>query len=452
MIARLMIVLAVCSACGDAHQRPSQIEPISGQRIKLELYLYEDGSRQVDASSFYDTQLHTRCAPRRWADAEVRCVPIADEAVYTDAACSEVVGLAPTEQAREPTHFIGIDRTDAEPVPARLYGAVATTDPVSAYYIRQNDACVGPLQPPSEAVFYELGEELAATRMQVFDEAELGAGRLALRVLHTSDGLRVPVGVRDRALDLPCTPTSRADGAACEPTDAVSATRFLDDNCTTPAVVVAANAEVPTIARAVEPTGCTSYFALGAEVSTSLYRREAGACIRATMLPGQRAFALAAPIELAAIDRTVDDSRGRRLATVTLEDPSDLALRFTGDRLVDHAIRGECRPELVGDTVRCLPTTLHPATTLYSTGCAVAVPVVELPERTCDPVAFASALTDDGTGIVLHAIGDPMTAPLFRLAGPSCVPYAAELGRIVRGLGPALPAETFVSGRKYGER
>jgi hypothetical protein len=446
-----MAILVVCAACGDGYEQPPTIEPVSGTRIKLELYRYDDGTSQVDASAFYDTVQHTRCQPRRWVDDIVRCVPIAGEAVYSDADCTEVVGLGPMKQKPAPTHFLGMDWADTGPVPARLYHAGATTTPIGEYYLRQNGACIGPGALPSDVTFYAVDKELPATAMPVVDDAELGVGRLALQVERTIDGMQVAVGLRDRMLDLPCTPTSRDGAVACEPVGVATATGFLDSKCATPVVVVPSDAALPAAVRVAEPTGCASYFTVGAEVSAALYRREAGACVHASVSPGQRAFALADPIELAQLDRTVDDS-SRRLAAVTFEDLSDPGLRFTGDRLVDQAIRNECRPDLLGDRMRCVPSTVQPAMTLYTPGCTIAVPVVELPERTCSPVTFASTPSEDGTQVELRAIGDPITSPLFEVTAAGCTPYVPEPGRVVRSLGPPLPAETFVGAMKYGER
>jgi hypothetical protein len=449
-VRRVVAILAACSACGDAIERPPEIESVSGTRVKLELYLYDDGTRQVDPRAFYDTHQHTRCEPRRWVDGVQRCVPIADEAAYTDAACSELVGIAPALPPRPPTHFLGIDWVDSAPVPARLYRAGAPTGAIGSYFMKRDGACVGPQAAPSEAAFYEVGDELPASAMAVLDDSELGTGRVALRMLGSSDGMQVAIGVRDRAHDLPCTPRARGDGVACEPVDAVPATRFLDSSCTIPAVTVASSSPVPAVASRIDSDdGCASYFSVGAEVSPPLYRRDAGGCVHVSSVPGQRAFALA-PIELAPLDATVDDTSGRRLAAVKLADPADLALRFTGELLIDRAIRGECRPEQVGEDVRCQPMATVPATTLYTTGCAAAVSVVEVGESACRPIGFATAAGIEGS--VLHAVGAPAADPLFQILATGCTPYTPEPGRVVRMLGPPLPAETFVRAIKYGER
>src|SRR5258706_15581040 len=87
------IAAAGVAACGDNIPPEDILASVSGSRIVLQVYGYDDGARQVDTSVLYDLRLHSRCNAQPWADGVVRCVPEADDAVYTDAACTTLIGL-----------------------------------------------------------------------------------------------------------------------------------------------------------------------------------------------------------------------------------------------------------------------------------------------------------------------------------------------------------------------
>lgn len=453
------LLLIVLAGCGDAGTVVVQIEAVSGERIKLEKFLYADGTREVDASGFFDTRLHTRCTARTWADGIVRCVPVAGDAIFTDATCTTAVGVAahlsggpanPVD-ANWVTHFIGYDVVDGITLPARLYSAGAQTDPVAQYFARQDGMCVGPLSAPVDTTFYSLANEIDPTAMPVFEQTELGTGRLALRMLGTIDGMRVPFELYDRELDMPCTPMLRTDGVRCEPYDAFEPTWFLDSLCSTPVVVVEADEPLPPLTRFADNIGCASYAPTAAEVTAPLYRRFGSACIRTSTSGGQRAFTLGDPVVLPALAHTIEDDHDRRLAHVTLQDGEDRELRFPGTRLYDRAIRGECRREVTGDSARCIPAVTRFATTAYRGNCSVPVQVVELPARTCVPIEFATTIVDGSTP-TLHAIGNRVDELLSWPSEEGCVPFAPTHGHVAHYVGPALPPETFMSALRYGER
>jgi hypothetical protein len=444
------------AACGDAVEIEQQLDATSGTRIKLEQYQYEDGTRQLDATAFYDTRLHVRCAAGIWGDGEQRCVPLTDDAVYTDDACTEVVGIVrATPPERDPPVFIGYDIVDGERIPSRLYRAGAVTAAVPAYYERRDGECVGPISASPDAVFVAITAELGATSMQILTDDDVGNGRLALRVRTTTDGLFVPLGLRDRTLDVACNPVARGGIAVCEPPNVLRASMFADENCTEPAFVIDATEPLPPLMRTTDAGGCTTYHSVGMELAQFVWNRTStGGCERVQVSFGLRAYRLDPAIELPTLSRTFEDIPAlRRLQHVTLQDTTDPELRFTADQLVDRAIRDECRRELAGDELRCMPANTTFSTIVYSgASCAAIVRVAEVPERTCTPQAFATAPALDGNGVTLHAIGDPMHAPMYRLTSAGCQPFAAAPGVVVRELGPTVPVETFLTARRYGER
>lgn len=443
---RALLAVMLAGGCGDNVHVDDVFEATSGSRIKLEWHLYEDGTRQAERAVFYDINVHARCTPQRWVDDVIRCVPIAEDAVYIDETCENVVGRARTIE--KPTHFIGHDALAGTTLPARLYRAGQVTEPVDEFYEQRDGECVGPFRPPSDLTYYRLVDEIAGSSLVEVRDEEVGDGRLGVRLRETDDGVRVPVGLRDRDLDLPCTPAPRADGSVhCAPSEVPDATLFRDPGCEEPVITISDAVAVPTLARVADPAGCARYHAVGAEHVGPLYRRDGEACTRIAPIPPRRAFGVGAELELPMLERTIEDVPARRLQRIVVQAGD---LRFIDERLYDSATRADCQRQTLGETVRCLPAVLASASVLFTRSCAVEVPIAELPQRTCERIGFAMATTDEGEAI--HAIGDRATDPLFQLTGLGCQPYAGATGQELRTLGPAIAPETFSAAVMYGER
>jgi len=430
-------------ACGDNTPVNDVFVPTSGSRLALQWYRYDDGTQEPDDGEFYDAQLHVDCRPALWSDDVVRCVPVVDDAVYVDAACEQLVGRAVISV--RPRYFLA-HAWDGTSRPTGLFRAGPETTPITQYYELREGACVGPLIADA-VTYYEVADEVLGADLVPVRDGEIGDGRLGLRVHETDDGVQVPFGVHDRDLDVDCAPVTRAGGATCEPTTATRADYFRDPGCVDPAVVVDEAEPGPTIASVVDPeSGCAAYRAIGEPLGSPVYRRDAGACVAVVLPAGLRALAVAAPVALPAIERTIEDVAERRLQRILV---SDGAIRFADDRLLDTATRGECRRHALGDTTRCIPAAVATGTSLFTAGCVVEVLVAELPEHACDPVTFATVAT--AVGIDVHAIGDPVTG-LYRFDGWQCLPYTAAPGTVVRALGPPIDPEAFMAAVYFGER
>ncbi|MDX2088683.1 MAG: hypothetical protein SFX73_12580 [Kofleriaceae bacterium] len=451
---RRALLLVTFVACGDNLSVDTALHPSSGTRLKLQQYRYEDGTLQADQTAFYDTSFHATCTPKLWADGALRCVPLgADVARFTDSACTTAIGLAESP-VRRPTHFLGYDTVDHTQVPARIYRVTGTTDAAASYYQLRDGMCQRDLDVPFATDYFALGE-LEPTDVAQFLDGEVGAGRLGLQVRETLDGLLVYRGVRDRELDLRCTPTLRADGVACEPTDAdtAPAEHFLDPACRQPALRAPKNQDIPRMMTVHDAAGCLRFHAVGAEaVVTRLYRRVGDVCMRADDPAEEHVFGLGAPVVLAPLERAIEDAPERRLQHVVLSPAAETALRFESDRLVDSATRNECVTRSVGDVTWCVPADMERAMPLYATGCTLPVNVVEVREPTCRPATFAAGLSFDEEALEIYAIGDPVTTPLYHFTGAGCAPYFPEPGHVLRALGPALPADTFLRAAKFAER
>jgi hypothetical protein len=286
--------------------------------------------------------------------------------------------------------------------------------------------------------------------MQQVFESELGAGRLALRQRTTPDGLHATGALVDRDLDVTCTPALRDDGIVCEPDGAGTASVYADAQCTTPAAIITAGSDAPAYLRAVDANGCTAFGLPGAQVTTA-FRRDGGRCVRVSLGANDRVIGLGEPLELATLDRSIETVAGRRLQREILEATADPDLRFVADTLQDLAIRGECRRTQLDDEVRCLPAQLRAARVVFGTGCTYSIRVAELAVGGCAPAGFASSFADDGTPTV-HAIGDPVTVPVFEFSSEGCVPYTPPPGSELRALGPALEPDAFAAAVSFGAR
>jgi hypothetical protein len=445
----LVLRLACAAACGDNRRGPGDDDPlaaVSGSRLALQRYRYDDGTEQVAAGEFYDTELHSLCRSTRMTDGGVRCVPVADDAEYLDASCTRPVGIGRTIAA--PILFVAYDGPPAGGVAAQVFRAGAPTAMVVQYYTRSAGACTGPVAvPPEIRRFYELSDEVTPGALVAFHDAVVGDGRIGLVIREADDGLRVPSGLRDRELGAACIPARQGDGSfACEPTDAPAAIYFRDPACREPMVAVGASA-VPAIARLTEPSGCASYRRVGGEVSPPVYRRDGDACTAVDAPAGGRLFAVEAPLALAALDRSIEAVSGRRLQHIA---SSRDGVRFVDDRLLDTAIGAECRPRTLRDTIRCIPVGIVAATPLFlGDGCTMQVRVAEVPHAACEPPAYATT----SRPFQLRTIAaDPAPLPLFRLDGDVCKPYSAAPGTDVHALGPPLDLTTFPSGIYFGER
>jgi hypothetical protein len=450
---RVLVAVALLAACGDDRIEEETFAAVSGSRLALHKYRFLDGTEQPESSEFYDKREHTRCTPQTWIDGVVRCVPVADALVYLDGACTEPVGRELTVE--DPTHFLAYDVVDGSLRPVQVHKAGGKTPPTSMFYEKFGEACLGPYVNPPETAFFHLAGEVAGWDLPVIRDTEVGEGRVALQIHESDDGMRVPFAVRDRELDVACTPVARSGGSAvCEPLDVVAASYFGDPSCSAPVVVVGLvvpPSPPPKIARVTEASGCARYHAVGGAVSTSLYRRDGDACVPAVGVPAGTVYEVGAPLALPELARSVEERDDRRLRRIVLEDGD---LRFFDEQLFDTATAAECsrRRLTLDDDLRCLPTVLAPSIPLFTPTCVVVAPVAELPQQMCERPAFATAYNDAGTGLDIHAIGDPVAGALWHWVANQCLEYEPGPGAVVHAIGPPIDEAAFSSAVYFGER
>ncbi|HUS33161.1 MAG TPA: hypothetical protein VMZ53_31885, partial [Kofleriaceae bacterium] len=377
-----------------------------------------------------------------WIDGTTRCVPEAEDAIWSDAACTTAIGRGIL--ITKPKYFIGHDLVEGSAVASHVYAAL---DPIPApgeYYELHDGTCTGPFSTPSEDVYYQLGGEVDTVAL---DESVIGDGRLALRVRTSNDGSITPIGIFDRELAVDCEPVEDATGGTyCEPVYASTASLFADARCEQPAVgFVTVPSPQPLVARREQNGDCPTYHRLGAELTTPVYQRQGNACVVAGV-PLPHVFPLVEEAVLAPVDRAVEPSSRRLRRIIASAD----GLVAYSSRLVDTAIRGDCARYPVGDIERCLPPTTIFVETLYEAGCTQRMRVASVPTRSCHPPAFVLSATDPPT---VAALGDVTTQATYRLESTgACSPYTPPRDRELRTLGPPLPDDTFLAARPFGER
>ena len=441
------LVCAIGPACGDNAARSDDlITATSGARLALQRYRFDDGTELIERGEFYDTELHTRCRPQAWSDGTQRCTPVADDAVYRDPACSELLGVGRTID--RPAYFVARDTGPDGPAP-RVFRAGAIGGSLAVSYARVGGDCVGPTPiAMGVSAFYELGAELAGDALVALSDSEVASDRLAVQIRAGDDGLRVPTGLRDRALAAACTPRSRSDGSVvCEPSDIAQASYYADPACSAPVAVVgeAGEATAPALARLAEPSGCASYYRIAGEIAPPVYHRDGASCTAASP-PDSRTFALGTPVALASLPRTVETAAGHRLRRVVLDIGG---MTIADDRLFDPQTGVDCRPRALRDAIRCVPENLITAAQLYSdAGCTVSVRLAEVPAHSCGaPAAYAAT----SRPFQIRAIGDIVASPLYRLDG-TCQRYTAAAGNELRALGAVLDTATLPWAIYYSER
>lgn len=442
---RFAVLLVTCVACGDNAVRAVPFDSTSGTRLRVDRYMFDDGTTLPASGGFFDAELHVSCTPQTWLDGKTRCVPDAEDAIFTDAQCMTAIGRG--LMITKPKYFVGHDLVNGVSLASHLYKAGAPVAAPGTYYQRIGDQCAGPFFTPSEDVYYALTGEYDPP-IELTDSI-VGDGRLQLRVRSSSDGAITPLAFYDRDLAVDCDVSERAGSSAvCEPIGAPVASYFADALCTQPAVALplTSNTPQPLVARLDHDGDCPTFQALGADVTSTLYRLDRGGCIAVARDPAQRYVALGEVASLLEVGRTVQTSP-HRLHRILVATPE---LTAFGDHLVDTAVHQECARVQVGEVERCLPTSTLVALDLYAQGCAQRLPITAVPIRNCHPPAFAISTTDP---VTLSAIGDVTTQTVYRFgSNGACTPYIPPDGQQLRSLGPPLPEDTFLAARAYGER
>jgi hypothetical protein len=443
---RYCALLVMLVACGDNQERAVPFDAVSGTRLRVERYMFDDGTSLPAGTGYFDGDLHVHCVPTAYVDGAVRCVPVAEDALFSDAECVTAIGRGML--ITKPSYFVGHetvrqDEMTLVSLPAHVYRAGEPIAAPGEYYERVDGMCLGPMPTPSDYVYYQLTGEVDVVELH---ESIVGDDRLSLRVRTSTDGSITPLAIFDRELMADCEPAARTDGpAVCEPVYAPTANLFADATCAQPAVAIIGSPQ-PLVARLEPVSGCPTYRALGAELTTPLYRLEGTACVGVARVPLVHYYPLEGEATLAPLERTVEAS-ARRLHRIIAATDSLVAY---GQRLVDTATRAECARYPIGEIERCLPTNTVDGLPLFALGCTQRLRGTQAPVRSCDRPQIAVSTADEA-----HAstIGDLTNQAVYTTAlDGTCRPYRPPLDQELRALGPPLPDDTFLAARPYGER
>lgn len=436
---RVLLIALLLAACGD-NTTPSEplFVGVSGSRIKLQWYLYQDGSRELETAAFYDARLHTRCSAEPWNDGISRCTPLGETTVFEDGACTMEVGR--TTDARTPQYF----RREEQVAGARRIARVVRAGRMraerpAAFFALRDGACTAIAEP--ETIYYwDVGVDVTDLA-EVWPET-VGDARLGLVTLASVEGLSAPLGFHDQALGIPCRPATLPDGAAaCVPTSAPRADAFADPYCEVPLVVAD---EPPPAIQQDGIDGCATYHAAGEAVVGSVYRRVGAACLLAG--PRITAYRVGPALALAPITRVREPARGTRLQRITVTADGQ---RTIDPRLYDTATRGECHSFGNGELAMCIPASALAGSRAYANPtCTREVLVADVPQRQCERSTFA--IVDE---MSVHQIGNATSDPLFTYDDTfGCRARPPAVNALTHALGPPVPPETFVAGVVFSER
>ncbi|MDX2086398.1 MAG: hypothetical protein SFX73_01055 [Kofleriaceae bacterium] len=439
---RLALLLAVVAACGDNLTPPLEAGAArSGARLKVERYVYPDGTTQFETSRFYDAQRGEECTPEVWSDGQTYCTPAFSEAVYSDADCLGLIGRV-EEADRVPDYFLRTYTLDGVEHPSKLFEAGAAVQPPQAIWRLRNGACFGPETPGPDDRFYNLGTEVRRELLvRIKHATSKEPSRIAVTSVITDDGLQVPTELSDRELERPCDLDLAATGGViqCIPRGAREASYYADEACSVAQLDVSLGEPVPPVVWTRDTaTGCTAYHEVGDLVIGPVFRRIVGACQPVNAPSDAQFYRLERPFEVATLARTRDHRDGRRLLGIHA---SEGELTIDDPRLFDTELATECRrTEIAPGDFRCVPVTATPVTALFANPeCTDELLIALIDTSTC-ALRAPYAMRTDVDAITFHALGEPRTAPAYFIStGERCLPFTpTEPDIAMYNVGPAL--------------
>lgn len=448
---RALVWLAACAACGD-NLTPELGDARSGSRLKLERYVFDDGSTAIEPASFHDAVRDERCTAQRWSDGHSYCTPSVrtHETVYATDACLSMLGRVdalPTPDY-EPAYFQRRFYLNGEWLPSRLFHAGPRTSIPSETWILRDGICIGTPTSDDGAAYYELGLEVDRTELVRIHERTIdGDTRLSLRVLASDDGMRLPVELSDRQLETVCTLSDSANrpSVTCDPQQAIAAAYFHDASCTEVEVGVSSIEPTPTVVFHFSPSsGCTTHYEVGSlTTAPPLYYLAGSNCVAIVPPFGSRLYLVGAPLDKARLERTHDEQEGRRLHPIELAGDG---LALADGYVFDRDLGADCRPELVGDGTRCIPAA-HTFTEhrYIDDQCTIARELVPVGTGSCDR-SLAFYRRPGVIDFAIHALGAPYTGPLYHFStGDRCLPFLPDARNVLHDIGAVVPMSMFSS-------
>jgi len=438
------VVLVALVACGDQLPPLQGIDVESGARLKARWTFYADGSREPElGGTFYDAELHTDCTLDTWGDGLRRCIPTAQEALFTNAECTELIGAS--DGIDKPGFFILREVVGGFTKQTHIYYAGAPTTRPTTVYQRVDGVCTGAQSAPFDFTYFAIAGE-AGIAAVTDGELVIDDERISLFTRESEDGMFMPRGPFDRTLDASCTATRRPEGIVCGP-DVGQTFYFRDPACALPATSVRAGFAPPRVRLHGSFDDCPQYLAVGAEIAGPLYQRTSTGCIVRGIPAGDRIFALDGPGDVQRLQRRVETKAGVRLQRIVLAAGET---RFYDERMFDTALQTECTGELVDDAVRCVPRVSAQPRTFFTAGCAAEVHVAERSRLQCEQPSYLRAFID--SRLVFYPLAEPVTTPLFSLDSGACAPADIPATIEILTLGAPKQITDFVGGHVAAER
>jgi hypothetical protein len=425
-----LLVLVGLLGCGDNLVLESA-DARSGERLKLQFLEYVDGTRQLVRDELFDAGRDEVCRIVQWSDGFFYCTPEAGRALYADPGCTRELGHIRLGEPAPP-YFRHESFVGGTFKPAKLYRRGALAAPPSAAYELRDGKCAETRFDPA-GTFYELGEEVTHDALvQTRERSHVVDERVAVQLATSSDGVRFPLALHDRELEIDCRVAGpNRTSVECTPVRAHDAVFFHDAACTQPELSAAS---VPAIA-AVQRDGCTSYHAVGAQVVPVPLFRLTPSCTPAVAPSGEQLFLVGEQLALPALAR--ERGEGARLQPIVVAGVGD-------GYLFDRQHGSDCRPLDIGGVTRCVPhhAISHPV--YADDACTTPALVALVQTRACEPPVQFTIRFFDATFEVYPLVD--AAPPVYEITtGDRCVPYVPPAGFALRALGAPLPAEAFAS-------
>ncbi|HTL35211.1 MAG TPA: hypothetical protein VL326_18915 [Kofleriaceae bacterium] len=410
--ASLIVAAFGLAACGD------NVEP----RLVPARFVYDDGTEQIDRHQLFDRTLGLACTPTQFSDGKKYCAPPMDQALFTNAACTRVVGLAPAD--RPPREFFATSFSlDDEASPSRVFrgGGPPMGRPAELYF-RNAFGCWA-ASPPYGYVYYELAEELELAP-PVRLEPWVRSGTYVVDAWR-SVGLLVPNAVEDCEIEDRPNDTSTFCRSSFPQAD------FYADSACTELIGYGVPSDPNwTTSTHDDVTTCTMYWRVGTTRHvTSVFRRSAGLCVEEPF-PSDVPVGILTPTDGPRLPRKIMGNG--RIRPILLE-----GLPLFDDLLHDDLLDTDCRRLEDG---RCVPGTTAVVESWFADpACGQPIDVAMVPTGGCRaPMPYAERAG------MFYPVRAPYAAQLYQLStGDTCQIYNPPAPFVAHSIGPALGADAF---------
>ncbi|HEY5922091.1 MAG TPA: hypothetical protein VIV11_10495 [Kofleriaceae bacterium] len=427
----LWLPFVLLAGCGD--DLPEDGEGVrSGSRLRITWFDF-DGTRQwqpeegfrfvdrrfVDGEVYFDRQRDEPCSPQPWLDGITRCTPeveVVDRKYFTDDLCTMRV----TENPQIYKYVADYDPKCNVQRRWHVYPIVAVIPRPQLFYLTTRGDC---LPSPSSALEVGvLGAEVGPERFATVTMTANSDDRIAIRSRESDDGMRLPLGLRDKYLG-----DSKLAGEVVLPLapqiTTASSLFYADAACTRAYLRVDAGCAAPQNALV-----DGEYTAIG-ERATAIpaYSLATGSCAPLVNPTDGDYFEvkIANPIELVTLAVSVDEYP---VARIRLQHAVGEGVRARVRALHDTQFATDCVPRKFPDDVyRCMPDPQHhelfPA--FIDATCETTIDVARAVPPHPRPRLAVVDNTLLGGGLRLFEVGDAVTEPLYIRSGfngTMCVP------------------------------